>query len=131
MKSSKLSALCTKGSASIICSKYVALSPCIGLLSLNMPSLIVNLRTFKSFHFKNDDNLLMETTELSKFIKEMFYQREHKCSIHGVNSQYYAQRYGPIVTVNSRSLPLYWLNPSELGQLLGIALLNVHHNVNR
>ena len=125
MKVAKLSALSTKHTASILSeSRFISLSPCFGLLCLNAPSLIANIRAFKSNHTKVD-NVFLCSTDYGRFAKEIFHQREESNQVTGTNT-YYKRRYGPLANANSRSLPLYWLSSKGLGQLLGIALLSCY-----
>ena len=124
MKLAKLSALSTKKTAIILRSEFLILSPCVGLLTLNSSRLIANIRTYKAINHDTSNHELLVSTNLGKFVKEIFHQREEATNI--FESLSYKRRYGPLAIANSRSLPLYWLSVEGLGQILGISLLSYY-----
>ena len=97
----KLSALHTKNLTSILTNKSIQYSPTFGLLTSNCPGLVANLRNINN-------------TNTSKLIKDMFYQRTDATGV----------RYGPVSPTGSKSLPLFWLQPNEIGTILGLAMIN-------
>ena len=97
----KLSALHTKNLTSILNNKTIQYSPTFGLLTSNCPGLLANLRNINN-------------TNSSKLVKDMFYQRTDASGV----------RYGPVSPTGSKSLPLFWLQPNEIGTILGLSIIN-------
>lgn len=96
------SSLSIRGTASVLKTEALFLSPAVGLLVSCAPQLVANLRRFPP-HYNS-----------FALANELFYQRVDK----GLE-----RRFGPISPSNSKSNPAFWLSTRRLGVLLGIAML--------
>jgi hypothetical protein len=74
-------------------------SPAVGLLAQCSPQFTANLRTC-------DWN-----TPAAQLSKELFHQRADS----------FGRRYGPVSITKSRSKAAYWITPSAVGCMVGIA----------
>lgn len=116
MHNHHLSALQLRGTSQILVPELLFLSPAVGLLThltsgASSSSLVTNLRScYTPLTRATDKNhSIVPAVEIAK---EFYHQRvdgEHR-------------RYGPTALSRSRSKASYWLQPSSLGCIVGMAL---------
>jgi hypothetical protein len=112
----QLSALHLRGTSQILLPELLFLSPAVGLLThlssgASSSSLVTNLRScYTPLTQASDKNhSIIPAVEIAK---EFYHQRvdgEHR-------------RYGPTALSRSRSKASYWLQPSSLGCIVGMAM---------
>ena len=104
MASSKIPSFKFKGITAILHPNALCFSPSLGLLLQSSMSLTSNLRSFTIAEIS------------SKFATELYFQR----------SKQDGRRFGSILPTASLSHASYWMSPSQIGHVLGIAARQVH-----
>jgi hypothetical protein len=104
---SRLSVGFSKGTASILYADAMIFSPTIGVFALSAPHFVANMRRFDS------------NSCSSKLAQELFNQRQDASG----------RRFGAVAATKTKSRAAYWLSPSAIGQLVGLAVSDKAMNV--
>lgn len=110
-----------KGTCNILRDDAWLFSPSLGLLAFNQPALLANVRCLRSESSVTSTSSTASSSSHKSFrnepkfplLRDIFYQREDSIT---------NRRYGPLQPVGSRSLPLYWLRPSDIGAVVGLSV---------